>query len=83
MNETQLSGKIQSIVRSVPDTYCQKLSDRFTGGIPDMIIVYKGRFIAIESKVDYRQVTKLQYASMEKIVKAGGRFFVIRYMNKT
>ena len=41
-------------------------------GLPDLLICYKGRFIAIESKSAEGTASALQKATIERIKKAGG-----------
>lgn len=43
-----------------------------TSGIPDIIICYKGKFIALECKLPGRSPTLLQKIAINKITKAKG-----------
>ena len=47
-------------------------------GIPDLLICYKGRFIAIELKAEKGKVSDLQRRELELIREAGGLGFVLR-----
>lgn len=47
-------------------------------GIPDIIVCYKGRFLAIECKAGYNNPTALQEREMAAIHKAGGSAMVVR-----
>ena len=59
------------------DCYVIKTSDRFTAGIPDILICMEGRFIALELKVGKNKPTKIQDYHLRKIRKAGGYSQVI------
>lgn len=48
-------------------------------GIPDLLICWQGRFIAIELKRPGESPTPLQLATLAKIRAAGGEAWVIRY----
>ena len=41
-------------------------------GIPDIVVCYKGNFVAIECKAGHNKPTALQNAEIDKIIKAGG-----------
>lgn len=41
-------------------------------GVPDLIVCYAGRFIAVEVKRPGEQPTSLQSATMQRISEAGG-----------
>lgn len=47
-------------------------------GIPDIIVCYKGRFIAIECKAGFNKTTALQDKELAAITTAGGITLVIR-----
>ena len=53
-----------------------------TAGIPDIIVCYKGRFIALEAKVGKNQPTRLQAATIEQIRRAGGIACVVRSVDE-
>lgn len=48
-----------------------------TKGVPDFIICYKGRFVAIEAKAPGESTTPNQDTQIEAITSAGGRVFVV------
>jgi hypothetical protein len=48
-----------------------------TAGIPDIIICYKGKFIAFECKQPGRKPTLLQAITLKKIMLAGGIAIVV------
>jgi hypothetical protein len=50
-----------------------KIADKFTSGIPDLLICFDGRFLAIELKVHGNTATAIQQHQLDRIRKAGGR----------
>ena len=60
-----------------------KASDRFRAGIPDVIGVVAGQFIAIEMKIDYNTATPLQTHTLAVIRDNGGFAEVVTYKNRT
>lgn len=48
------------------------------GGIPDIIVCFDGRFLAIECKAGYNKPTALQEREIAAIHKAGGAAMVVR-----
>lgn len=46
-------------------------------GIPDLLICYKGKFIAIEVKAETGHASELQLRTIDDIKKAGGIAFVL------
>ena len=69
---------IQFIRKSYPDAWVYKAADRFTSGIPDLIICKEGLFYAIELKAGSNKPTPIQNHVMRKIRDAGGRAAVCR-----
>lgn len=47
-------------------------------GIPDLLICYKGRFVALELKTDMGKVHELQHYNIDEIHKAGGFARILR-----
>lgn len=47
-------------------------------GIPDIIVCYRGRFLAIECKAGYNKPTALQEREILAIHKAGGSAMIVR-----
>ena len=79
MNEAALVKKIRGFLATVPECFFWKEhgGQYGTAGIPDIIVCYKGRFIAFEAKVGRNKPTKLQAATIEAIKKAGGTAAVV------
>ena len=79
LSETRLKNKvIQFIKREYPGVWVYKTADRWTSGIPDLLLCIEGRFYAIELKVGRNQPTKIQRYVIEKIRVSGGRAGVCR-----
>lgn len=79
LSETQLKNKvIQFIRKQYPAAWVYKAADRWTAGIPDLLLCIEGRFYAIELKVGKNGPTKIQRYVMGKIRSAGGKTSVCR-----
>ena len=79
LSETRLKNKVVQFIRkNYPDAWVYKASDRFTSGIPDLIICKEGLFYAIELKVGSNKATPIQGYVMRQIRVAGGRACVCR-----
>lgn len=81
MTESQLRNKV-NIALAQTKWYYQKISDRFTAGIPDYFLCINGKFLTIELKVDARNMTPLQSYTRERIENAGGWYISIKYLSK-
>ena len=46
-------------------------------GIPDLLICYKGKFIAVEVKAENGKPSELQLYHIRKIKEAGGKAFLL------
>jgi len=78
-SETKLKNQvIEYLRRELPSAWFYKSADRFTSGIPDLIICKEGMFYAIELKVSSNKATPIQEYVMREIRKAGGRVEVCR-----
>lgn len=80
MKENIIVEKIKQYLSTVDDCFFYK---QFGGsfsvaGIPDIIVCYKGRFIAFEVKNENGKVSVLQVVIIKKILKAGGIAVVVR-----
>ncbi|MFI3162919.1 MAG: VRR-NUC domain-containing protein [Bacillota bacterium] len=80
MKESDLVKKIKAYLATVEDCfYWKEHGGQYgTAGIPDIIVCYKGRFIAFEVKVGTNKPTVLQAITIKKILKAGGYALVVR-----
>jgi len=59
-----------------------KTADRWTSGIPDLILCIEGKFYAIELKVGKNKPTRIQAHALEKIKSAGGYSAVCRSIDE-
>ena len=74
MKESDLVKKICQYLKSIPDLFYWKEHGGIygTAGIPDLIVCYKGRFLAFEVKLGKNKPTQLQEMTIRAINKAGG-----------
>jgi hypothetical protein len=85
MNESQLKAKVIKMIREeFPGAWVYKTADRFTSGIPDLIICYCGFFIAIELKTpENKKRNLLQEFNIRDIVqRAQGRAATCRSIDE-
>lgn len=84
MKERDLIAKIRNYLKSVQDLFFWKEhgGQYGTAGIPDVIVCYKGKFIAFEAKVGRNKTTPLQDATIKRIIKAGGYALVVRTLDE-
>ena len=80
MRESDLIMKIKNYLKGVKDLFYWKEHGGMygTAGIPDIIVCYRGKFIAFEAKVGKNKPTVLQEVTIRKILKAGGYATVVR-----
>ena len=76
MGQQPESGFQRSIQREIEKRggYCVKQHGSMITavGIPDLLVCYKGMFIALEAKVDNNKPSKAQGVNLRNILKAGG-----------
>lgn len=75
--ETKFKVKVLAELRKIPCSYWQKLNDRTTAGLPDLIGCYRGHFFAIELKSGKPKASPLQRQVLDYIENAGGHAFVM------
>ena len=74
LSETRLKNKvIQFIKRKYPGVWVYKTADRWTSGIPDLLLCIEGKFYAIELKVGRNRPTRIQQYVIGKIRASGGK----------
>jgi hypothetical protein len=80
MNEAQITEKIKAYLIGIDDCFWFKEHGGIYGsnGIPDLIICYKGKFVALEVKTKGGKTTALQEAALKQIRAAGGIGGVVR-----
>lgn len=74
-SETKIKRALVKRLKQIPWLWYYCASDKYTCGIPDVLIVYKGKFIAIELKDPNKPSKthrKLQAYVREMINRAGG-----------
>jgi len=70
MNEKQLESKVTQYCKE-HGLYCRKFSSPAHRGVPDRIIVGKGRIMFLELKSPGKKPTQLQLREIELICAAG------------
>lgn len=81
-------GKVKEAVKTILDRYkpdCWYFMPRGSTfgvcGVPDLIVCYKGKFLAIECKAGRNKVSPMQVMQMARIEQAGGDVLVIYKTN--
>ena len=75
MLEKQIQTKIIKYLESINSVVIKTINTN-KAGVSDLIVCYKGKFIAIEIKAKNGKVSKLQEVFIKKIINAGGYGFV-------
>ena len=80
MTESQLVENIKKYLKSVPELFFWKEhgGQYGTAGIPDLIVCYRGKFIAFEVKTPKGKPTLLQTVTIRQITRAGGYATIVR-----
>ena len=80
MKEKDLIKTITNYLKTIPDCfYWKEHGGQYgTAGIPDIIVCYRGKFIAFEVKADKNKPTVLQAITIKQILRAGGYALVVR-----
>lgn len=76
---------IDHLKEKYPDSFTKKYSAGAysSGGVPDILFVYKGRYIGFEVKRPYfGVVSELQKQTIKEIRKAGGVAEVVTYVSE-
>ena len=81
MSESNLTRQVVAWLRT-QNVFFWKTADKFTSGIPDLIISKQGQFIAIELKIERGRVSKIQQATLDKIIASGGKAYVCRSLDE-
>ena len=79
MREKSIENKIKAYLRS-KGAYCVKYhGNQFSQvGVADLLVCYKGRFLAIEIKNETGKTSPLQDVNIQMVKDAGGISFVAR-----
>jgi len=80
MLERDMTAAITRYLKTVPCCFFWKEhgGQYGTAGLPDLILCYRGRFIAFEVKTPIGKPTKLQEHTIAKIKAAKGEAFIVR-----
>lgn len=84
MKESDIVRAIMKYLKTVPGCFAWKEHGGMygTAGIPDIIACIGGRFFGFEVKTEYGKPTKLQEATIRKILAAGGTALVVRSVDE-
>lgn len=79
MKEKTITNQILKYLKSLPECFAFKEHGGLygTSGIPDIIVCYKGKFLAFEVKTEKGKLSKLQEMAIAKIRKANGMAFKV------
>lgn len=79
MKEKTITNQILKHLKSLPECFAFKEHGGLygTSGIPDIIVCYKGKFLAFEVKTEKGKLSKLQEMTIAKIQKANGMAFKV------
>ena len=79
MSETTIKlAVMRSLKRLYPRVVVIKFADRFTSGIPDLLVIYEGKHVFIELKTPVGIISSIQKYMINKINSAGGMAVVCR-----
>lgn len=77
MNESRFKCAAVKLIRhELPGVWVRHHSDRWLSGVPDLYILYKGVFAAIELKIKKNKPSKIQLVELQRIRDAGGTIAV-------
>ena len=84
MKEADIVRNIIKYLRTIPQCFCWKEHGGMygTAGIPDIIACINGHFYGFEVKTEVGKPTKLQEATIRKILAAGGTAVVVRSVDE-
>lgn len=75
ISEGHFKETVLKDLRLIPGLYFLKTQEMSRRGVPDLLICYKGQFVAIELKIEGEKPTKLQALKLDEIKVAGGLAF--------
>lgn len=80
--EKKVKDKVKKVLDKVGCYYFYPATGGFgKSGVPDIVICFKGHFVAIECKAGDNKPTALQEMNMKKIRENGGSTIVINEAN--
>lgn len=82
MSEQAIQRAIIKYLKTV--AYVVKIISASKSGIPDLLVLYKGKFIAFEVKTPDKRnnVSDLQQHNINEIIKNGGLAYVVWELNQ-
>lgn len=82
--ESEIVKAIMKYLKALPGCFCWKEHGGMygTAGIPDIIACIGGRFFAFEVKTRAGKPTKLQEATIRKILASGGTAVIVRSVDE-
>jgi hypothetical protein len=75
--ETLFKKRVLRDLSTLSNIYVLKTQERGRRGVPDLLVCYKGKFIALELKTETGKVDALQEHILETIVNSGGLACVV------
>lgn len=84
MKEADIVKSIMRYLKTLPRCFAWKEHGGMygTAGLPDVIACINGKFFGFEVKTESGNLTKLQEASIRKILAAGGTALVVRSVDE-
>jgi len=84
VSEKEIVSKILRYLKTVPKCFAWKEHGGIygTAGIPDIVACIDGKFYAFEVKTPVGKTTKLQEATIRKILACGGTAAVVRSVDE-
>jgi len=83
MKESNLKrNTLRWLKRKYPHAVVWKISDRYTSGLPDVLVVKSGQTIWIELKTDIGVTSKLQNYMINKLRSAGAEVYICRNLEE-
>ena len=80
--EGKVKAKAIRTLKAMDAYHCMPVTGGFgTSGVPDILICFRGRFVAIECKAGRGKVTALQQSNLDAIRRAGGVALVINELD--
>ena len=83
MKENEIISKVKEYLKTLPECFSWKEHGGMycSAGIPDIIVCFRGRFVAFEVKAENGKVSVLQAITIRKIQSAGGIAAVVRSLD--
>jgi penicillin-binding protein-related factor A (putative recombinase) len=80
--EVKVKKKIKQLLLNAGAYYAMPIGSGYgNAGVPDFVVCFKGKFIAIEAKANKGKPTLLQLKNLKEIHKTGGLSLIINELN--